>query len=455
MDDNNTKFSEQIDELNNEQWKRYLYGVVGAEVSTITRFCDECIQISPSSYDTGFLFDSIECSSKSQVNDVLDVENRRKNKKNRCVYLFNGNFNYLVDIQEKLHTLYHKISRHSRAIIIVYNPYLALLYRFANWIGLRKGPKPNVYLTENSLNAIARLAGYEVVRIRPSVFFPIYIPIVSDLVNKFLPIVPIIRRFSFLWVVVLRPIIPEITRPSLSIIIPARNESGNIENAIQRIPDFPGNKNEIIFIEGNSNDDTWDRIQSVISNSNNRFSIKAFEQTGIGKHDAVRIGFENATGELVTILDADLTMPPEMLPLFYEAYCQGMGDFINGSRLIYPMEKKAMRPLNRMGNFFFSRILSWTLGISISDSLCGTKLFSLSDYKRFVLWGKRFGDFDPFGDFEMLFAASELSLGIIEIPVRYYARKYGETNISRFKHGLDLMRMIYVGFLKILIGKTK
>jgi hypothetical protein len=169
----------------------------------------------------------------------------------------------------------------------------------------------------------------------------------------------------------------------------------------------------------------------------------------------VRVGFDNATCELVTILDADLTMPPEMLGRFYEAYCQGLGDFINGSRLLYPMEGEAMRPLNRFGNLTFAKLLAWVLGLNIGDSLCGTKFYSLRDYRRFVAWRGRFGDFDPFGDFEMLFAASELALGVIDVPIRYRARTYGETNINRFRNGFELLRMTLIGMFRILMGKTR
>ena len=221
------------------------------------------------------------------------------------------------------------------------------------------------------------------------------------------------------------------------------------------MPDFPGTNVEIIFVEGNSSDDTWQRIQDAVQKSHKGMSVRAFKQPGKGKNDAVRVGFNNATGALVTILDADLTMPPEMLPRFYKAYCHGLADFINGSRLHYPMEDDAMRPLNRMGNLFFCKLLSWVLGIPINDSLCGTKLYSLNDYKRFVSWRERFGDFDPFGDFEMLFASSELALGVIDLPVRYRARTYGETNISRFRNGLELIRMTTIGFFRISLGKVK
>ena len=151
-------------------------------------------------------------------------------------------------------------------------------------------------------------------------------------------------------------------------------------------------------------------------------------------------------------MDADLTMPPELLPRFYNAYVEGHADFINGSRLLYPMEGEAMRFLNRLGNAFFAKALSFVLNSRLGDSLCGTKLVSSLDYKRFIKWRGEFGDFDPFGDFELLFPAAQLGLGIINIPVRYRARVYGSTNIRRFRDGWILLRMTTLGFFKIKVG---
>lgn len=437
------------------RWKKYVYGLIGAELSTTTRFCDECIQVEPRPHDTGLLFEAITCSKKICLDDVKKIEDHRGDNQKRRAFLINGNFNYLMDIQKQLEEIYLKLSRHSRLFVIVYNPFLGFLYYLASRLRIRAAPKPEVYLTEKTLRTFARLSGYEVVRVRPSVYVPFYIPLISNLANKFLPVIPFIRRLSLTWVVVLRPVVPEENRPSLSVIIPARNESGNVKDAIVRMPNIPGAKIEIIFVEGNSNDDTWQRIQEEIKDTHYDFNVTAFKQPGIGKNDAVRVGFDNATGDLVTILDADLTMPPEMIPRFYEAYCLGLGDFINGSRLVYPMEDEAMRPLNRIGNLFFCKMLSWVLGIPISDSLCGTKFYTLNDYKRFVSWRNRFGDFDPFGDFEMLFASSELALGVIDLPVQYHARTYGETNISRFRNGFELIRMTAIGFFRISLGKIK
>jgi len=437
------------------RWRKYLYSIIGAEISATNRFCDECIQISPEQHDTGLLFDAVDCPSKSFVSGIQDVPDHHRVKNKRFAFLFNGNFNYMTDIQHQLQELFPKLSRHSRLFIIAYNPYFALLYSMASLLGLRKAPEPDVFLAEKDLQMFAKLTEYEIIRIRPSVFVPFYLPVLSNLINRVFPIIPVLKRLSLVWVVVLRPIIPEKRKPSLSIIIPARNESGNIDNALQRIPSLPGTDIEVIFVEGHSTDNTWQSIKDVKDKYNKRFKVAAYQQPGKGKNDAVRVGFENAIGELVTILDADLTMPPEMLPRFYEAYCQGKGDVINGSRLIYPMEGGAMRSLNRLGNIFFCKILAWVLGVPISDSLCGTKLFSLHDYRRFIVWRNSFGDFDPFGDFEMLFAASELALGVVDVPVRYHARTYGDTNISRFRNGIELIRMTTIGFFRIFMGKIK
>ena len=183
--------------------------------------------------------------------------------------------------------------------------------------------------------------------------------------------------------------------------------------------------------------------------------VVAMRQTGRGKADAVRLGFSKATGDVLTILDADLTMPPETLTRFYEAYCSGLADFVNGTRLVYPMEGEAMRFLNRLGNVFFAKSLSYVLDVSLGDSLCGTKLLTRRDYERFVRWRRDFGEFDPFGDFELLFPAAVLATGIIDIPVYYRARTYGTTNIRRFRDGATLFRMTMTGLLRIKFGSLR
>ena len=239
----------------------------------------------------------------------------------------------------------------------------------------------------------------------------------------------------------------------MSVLIPARNEKGNIAVALERLPDL-GGPVEVIFVEGHSSDGTWEEIQRVAAAYQGPHKVVAFQQTGKGKADAVRLGFSQAHGELLTILDADLTMPPEMLPRFVAAYRAGKADFVNGSRIVYPMEGDAMRRLNRLGNVFFAKALTWVLGVRLGDSLCGTKLVRRDDYLRMIEWRKDFGDFDPFGDFELLFPAATMGLGIIDVPIRYAARTYGSTQISRFRHGLMLLKMTTVGFFLVKLGKV-
>jgi glycosyltransferase involved in cell wall biosynthesis len=256
-------------------------------------------------------------------------------------------------------------------------------------------------------------------------------------------------------IAVLRPILREDPEQptSVSVLVPARNEKGNIGAALERLPDL-GGPTEVIFVEGHSSDGTWDEIQRVAAAYDGPHKVVALKQTGRGKADAVRLGFSQAKGELLTILDADLTMPPELLPRFVSAYREGLCDFVNGSRIVYPMEGEAMRRLNRLGNVFFAKALTHVLGVRLGDSLCGTKLVRRDDYERMRRWRDDFGDFDPFGDFELLFPAATMGLGVIDVPIRYAARTYGSTQISRFRHGLMLLKMTAVGFLSVKMGKV-
>jgi glycosyltransferase involved in cell wall biosynthesis len=228
--------------------------------------------------------------------------------------------------------------------------------------------------------------------------------------------------------------------PIVSIIVPARNEAGNIEAIFERTPPM-GRETELIFIEGHSRDDTYAAIEREMAAHPSTPSL-LLRQTGIGKADAVRLGFSKARGNVLMILDADLTVPPEDLPRFYEALVSGKGEFINGVRLVYPMEKEAMRPLNFLGNKIFSLAFSWLLGQPIKDTLCGTKVLWKRAYEKVAANRSYFGDFDPFGDYDLIFGAAKLNLKILDLPIRYRERTYGSTNISRWKHGWLLLRMV-------------
>lgn len=237
------------------------------------------------------------------------------------------------------------------------------------------------------------------------------------------------------------------TQPTVSVVVPARNEAGNIPSIFNRLPGM-GSGTELVFVEGHSKDDTAATIEREIVKHED-WSCKFLQQTGEGKADAVRLGFKNATGDILMILDADLTVPPEDLPRFYQALVSGKGEFINGVRLIYPMERQAMRFANLLGNKFFSLAFSWLIGQPIKDTLCGTKVFWRTDYEKIAANRSYFGDFDPFGDFDLIFGAAKLSLKITDLPIRYRERTYGTTNIQRWKHGWLLLKMVWFAAIRL------
>jgi glycosyltransferase involved in cell wall biosynthesis len=205
---------------------------------------------------------------------------------------------------------------------------------------------------------------------------------------------------------------------------------------------------ELIFVEGHSKDETWAAIQQVAADNPQR-KIKILQQTGRGKGDAVRAGFAVATGDVLMILDADLTMPPEELPKFYDVIASGRAEFANGVRLVYPMEEEAMQFLNLCANKAFGIIFTWLLGQPVKDTLCGTKVLTRAHYERIAGNRAYFGDFDPFGDFDLLFGAAKLNLKIADVPIRYRERTYGTTNIQRWKHGWLLLRMVMFAARKL------
>jgi len=427
-------------------FKNYFNRIIANEISTFSKYYDHVVQTELTQHDDKKIFENIQCESKKIV-PVIDSE-QVFTKSNRVLVLLNGSLNYSIDIFGYLKKLKNNLNRQSRIAVVLYNPYFAWIYKFANWIGLRKAPIPKNFITLNDLKNLTTISQYNIVKLKNLCFFPFSLFGLGGILNAILSVIPGLKNLSYVTLVVLRPKVPSV-QPSLSIVVPARNEFGNIESAITTLPSFGDAQIEIIYVEGHSTDATWDEILRVQNKYQNKFKIKAFQQKGTGKVDAVRLGFSEATSDLITILDADLTTPPETLKNFYDIYCSGDGDFVNGNRLLYQQEKNAMRFLNRLGNIFFAKFLRYILDVPIGDSLCGTKLLSRSDYDRFIKWRCDFGDFDPFGDFELIFPASVLCLGCIDYPIHYKARIYGETNILRFRHGLMLLKMSMIGLFKI------
>ena len=357
---------------------------------------------------------------------------------------------YLQDIQTALENL--RLSAHSRTRLFlsslntVWRPLIGLGTAF----GAVVRQPPSNWLSLDDLRNLLELSGWEVVSTTSEQLLPFNMPILTELLNRIFVRSPFFRHFGATLFVVARPRM----QPSLkgeiscSVIVPARNESGNIEPALRRIPQL-GRRTEVVFVEGNSDDDTWETIQRVVGAYSGPHIVSFCQQPGKGKWDAVFTGLDRARGDVLVIQDGDLTAPPEDLPKFFDAICQGTAEFANGSRLVYPMEDRAMRFLNFLGNKFFALALSFVLGQAIKDSLCGTKMMLRSDYESLLRRIEVFGDFDPFGDFNFLFGSSLLDLKIRDIPVRYRERTYGDTNISRFRHGWILLRMTWFGLRKL------
>ncbi len=383
---------------------------------------------------------------------VMDAENITLDKK-YDVIIFNNIIGYLDNIQDVFYAIKKNCHEHTRVIISYYNHWWEPLLNLGETIGYKaKSPQQN-WLSDMDIANLLYLSGFETYRTNRRLLLPVYIPILSWLINKYIAKLPLFKSLCLNQFLFARPLLnyseAEVAEKySVSICIPARNESGNIENAILRLPKF-GKHQEIIFVEGNSSDDTWQKIQEIQAKYKDTHDIKIAQQEGKGKGDAVRKGYSIATQDILMILDADLTMPPEELPKFYFAIATGKAEFINGSRLVYPMDKEARRFLNTLGNKFFSRVFTWLLEQPIKDSLCGTKVMFREDYLKLIQNRKFFGDFDPFGDFDLLFGAYKLNLKIIDLPIRYKERTYGTTNISRFQNGFMLLRMCWFAAGKI------
>jgi SAM-dependent methyltransferase len=354
----------------------------------------------------------------------------------------------LFDIQRALDNIRSACSASTRVVItyhsILWEPFLKLAQR----LGWKSPQLHHNWLAPSDVANFARLSDFEIVRFDRRVLMPKGIPLLAGLLNRFIAPLPLLNSLCLLNIVVLRarPATPA-RKLSATIVIPCRNERGNIMPALERLPKFAESQ-EIIFVDGHSTDGTPEEIERAIAAFPDK-DVKFLVQEGKGKGDAVRLGFANAGKDVLMILDADLTVPPEDLPKFYNALASGKGEFINGSRLVYPMEQQAMRFLNILGNKFFSLALSWLLNQRFKDTLCGTKVLLRSEYEKIVAGRSYFGEFDPFGDFDLLFGAAKLNLQIVEVPIRYRERTYGETQISRFRHGFLLLRMTLFALRKL------
>jgi len=357
---------------------------------------------------------------------------------------------YLDDCEVAFERLHSLCTPDTRLIVSYYSwrwqPILAL----GEKIGLRMPSSEMNWLSTEDTMGFLHLADFEPVKREWRQLVPRSLFGLGTLINRFIGTLPLIRRLSLRNYLVARPVRDvKLRKTSTTVLIPCRNEKGNIENAVKRLPDFCEDL-EILYVEGNSQDGTLDEIHRVIEAYPDK-DIKVLVQDGKGKGDAVRKGFDHARGDILMILDADLTVPPEDLTKFYKAISSGKGEYINGTRLVYPMDNQAMRFLNFWANRTFSVLFTWLLNQRLTDTLCGTKVLTKKNYEKIVANRSYFGEFDPFGDFDLIFGATKLNLKIVEVPIRYAAREYGETQISRFQHGWLLLRMVVFAYKKLKI----
>jgi SAM-dependent methyltransferase len=362
-----------------------------------------------------------------------------------CI-IVSDTLNLAADVQLLLEQL-HQVTHADTRLLLNYNsalwrPWFAL----GEMLGVRRRQPQNSWMNTGDVRNLLQLADWSPLFTQPRLLLPVRCLGLEHLVNRWLA--PLMGWFCLTVFCVARPARPRPTPArTVSVVIPARNEAGNIAAAVLRTPKM-GAGTELIFVEGHSRDDTWEQIQKV-QREHPELKIKIMQQTGKGKGDAVRMGFAAATGDILMILDADLTMPPEELPKFYTVLASGHAEFANGVRLVYPMDEKAMQFLNRCANKTFGIIFTWLLGQPVKDTLCGTKVLSRAHYNQVAANRAYFGDFDPFGDFDLLFGAAKLNLKIADVPIRYKERTYGTTNIQRWSHGWLLLRMVLFAARKL------
>ena len=356
------------------------------------------------------------------------------------VILLPNTLNTLHDVQGVLERLEAFCHPRTRLVVSFHNWLWQPLLKAAEKLGQRQPQPPESWLTPRDVANLLDLASWEVLKQGHRCLLPRQIPLLTPLANRWLSQLPGLEQLGLTHWLVARPARQRRQDPSVSVVIPARNEAGNIAPAIERLPQL-GRFTEVLFVEGHSSDHTWAEIERVCAEYQGPLRLKKFRQSGKGKADAVWLGFEQAEGDVLMILDADLTVRPEDLPRFAQAMADGRGEFVNGCRLVYPRSWAAMPPLNTAANRFFAAVFSWLLRQRLKDTLCGTKVIWKADYERLKAGRAFFGDFDPFGDFDLLFGASKLNLKIVEVPVRYQERSYGSSNIAHFREGLILAGM--------------
>jgi SAM-dependent methyltransferase len=416
--------------------------------------------------ETGHLLAAVEPAYGVGV-EISDGMVRVAQEKNPSLYFvrseleeleLNETFDYIIfshifDTVDILRT-FERIRRHStpetQVIVVNYNQFWEPVLELASKLGLRtRFVEPN-WVSENDVRGFLKLAGLRPVRKYRKILFPKWIPLLSNFMNGFVARLPAVRRLCMMQIMVARPMRAALREEdvSVSVIVPCRNEFGNVEQAVNRVPQMGGHT-EILFCDDKSTDGTPEEVRRMQALHRDR-DIRLIEGPGICKAENVWTGFRAARGDVVMILDADLTVMPEELPMFLSALASGRGDFVNGSRLVYPMQEDAMKFSNMLGNKFFGLVFSFLLDQRIKDTLCGTKVLWRKDWLRMERNLGSWGIKDLWGDYELLFGASKLQLEIVEVPVHYLERIHGVTKMTKvFANGWRMLKICFRAWYRL------
>ncbi len=368
-------------------------------------------------------------------------------------YILFNDIGDTVDVLQALRNLRPLCKRHTRVLVTTYNHLWEPFVTFAEWVGMKVPRTEQNWLSTTDIRNLLKLAGFEALETHRIALLPKYLPLLSGFLNRFCARLPLLSKLCMTQVVVARMLPPPVLPQELavSVVIPCKNEKGNVEDAVRRIPPLAG-RTELIFCDDQSTDGTAEEVLRVQSRYPEK-NIRLEHGPGVCKSRNVWTGFDAATGDILMILDADLTTIPEELPYFVDVIVSGQAEFVNGSRLVYPVPKGAMNGANMLGNKFFSVAFTYLLGQRVKDTLCGTKVLWRSDWERIKPMLGRWGTEDRWGDYELLFGAAKLNLKILDLPVHYQERIYGSTKMTKvFRNGLVMLKMCWHGFLKLKLG---
>ncbi len=423
---------------------RWLKSLIPEDASVIDLGCGIGTVLSalPQAHKVGIDFSEkmIE-KAKADTSSTYDVDTvgaLHHSQKHEYVLLLDT-INYVPDVQIALEDIRKKLCEdRTRLVITTFNFLWSPIFKVGEWLHIKTRFPAQNWLSYHALENMLSLAGFEVVEHSGRILCPVSIPLIAGFFNRFIATLPVFQRLCMIQTIIARPIPLQHPEHSVTVLSAVRNEKGNVRQIINAMPQF-GTKTELLFIEGHSNDGTWEEIQQAILEYNGPLTIRGLKQPGRGKGDALHHGIRESTGDVLVIYDGDYTVHPSELPKLYHALVAGKAECVNASRLMYPMRGEAMPALNLLGNKIFSMMFSWLFGQKIVDVLSPVKAFYRSDYPRMTT------RMDPFGDFDVFLGVARQHRKIRETPVHYMERSYGTTKLSPFGHGWLLTKMFFKG----------